>query len=305
MNAKKWLVSFFFFSTVLMILIELKYQLYPIDRHEVDYLVNKYMPSLTNKEYETVILGDSLAHNAFEGLLLKDNILDITSNQAISMAGNYFLLKRYLEKNKVPKKVFLFSIPNLLYNNLTEIYTYNYFETIFTNKDEKEQMVTIKPDLYKNGFDLNKYFESRKHSIDIGGYTPKQRIRYTNIDEKTLEKLPNFMNEKIQAQIDFLEKNKNIMEDIPKIYLDKILELCKNKNISFTFIIEPIPDEYNTIFKTSKWYGYLVEKNINYVNINDYYRFNTSFFKSDGIHIHGKVNQYYQNLIDTYIVDIY
>jgi len=305
MNAKKWLLSCFLFFLSLIFLVELKYQIYPGNRHVVDYIVNEYIPTLINKKYNTLIIGDSLAHNAFSNLLLKDNILDLTTNQAISMAGNYFLLNRYLEKNQAPKKLYLFCIPDLLHNDLNQIFTYAYFESVFTRKKEIKEIKEIKPNLYSSKFDLNKFLERRKKSLNFGGYKPKKRISYIKINEKSLKKVSNYMNKKIQTNILSAQKNKQKIDNIPKIYLDKIIKLCKNKNISFTLVIEPMPMEYNIIFKDSKWNKYLQMKEINYLNINDYYVFNTYFFKNDATHISGKVNQYYQNLIDKYILDIY
>jgi hypothetical protein len=304
MNAKKWLFSLLFFTISLSILIELKYQIYPGSRHRVDYLVNEYLPALNNENYETLILGDSLAHNAFGNLLMKENLLDLTSNQAISMAGNYFLLKRYLKNNKNPKNIYLFCISDFLHNDLNQVYTYSYFESVFINEEEIEEIKKIKPDLYNMDFDINKYIERRKKSIDLVSYKPKERLAYINIDERSLKKVPNYMNKEIQNNIAKAEGKKLILENIPKIYLDKIIDLSVNKDINFTLIIGPMPEEKNSIFKASKWNEYLIDKKINYFNVNDYYTFSNYFFRSDGVHIKGKVNQYYQNIINENILEL-
>jgi len=305
MNAKKWLLSLLFFTLSLIILIEIKYQTSPGNRHAVDYLVNEYIPTLSNKKYEIIILGDSLAHNAFSNLLLKKNILDLSSNQAISMAGNYFILKRYLSNNEVPKEIYLFCVPGLLHNDLNQKWTYSYFESVFTDNNEIKEIKRLKPNLYNNNFDIDKYLERRKKSINLGGYKPKKRLLPVEIDEKDLKKDLNYMNQKIKTNIIKTDKEKDLMESIPTTYLNKIIKLCQENNIDFTLVIEPMPKEYNAIFKTSKWNKYLTEKKIIYININDYYIFNTYFFRGDGRHIRGKANQYYQNLIDKHIIDIY
>ena len=248
---------------------------------------------------------ETAENNAFSNLLLKKNILDLSSNQAISMAGNYFILKRYLKNNKIPKEIYLFCIPGFLHNDLNQKWTYSYFESVFTDNNENKEIQKLKPNLYNNDFDIDKYLERRKKSINLGGYKPRNRLPHVEIDEKDLKIDLNYMNQKIKKKIIRIDKEKDLMESIPMAYLNKIIKLCQENNIDFTLVIEPMPKEYNAIFKTSKWNKYLTEKKINYLNINDYYIFNTYFFKGDGTHIGGKVNQYYQNLIDKHILDIY
>lgn len=306
MNAKKWLLSLVIYITLFIVIIEVKYQEFPGARHEVDYLVKKVIPNLYEKNYDTLIIGDSLAHNAFSNILLHKNILDLTSNQAISLAGNYFILQRYLENNKIPKKIFLFCIPGFLHNDLNQIYTYRYFETVFNRHQEIKEIKEIKPNLYNDKFNIDKYFESRKNAINLGGYKPPRRIVIANIEENDLEKVENYTNTKIKNRILQYKQQKDIVEDIPLIYINKIVELCKKNNINFSIVIEPMPKEYDKIYKSSKWHMFLQEnKRINYFNINDFYTFNTYFFKHDGIHVSGDVSQYYLKLIDKNILDIY
>ncbi|MFC2073937.1 hypothetical protein ACFLR3_01665 [Campylobacterota bacterium] len=305
MNSRKWLLNFLIITMTLFILIEFKYQIHPSSRHEVDYLVNEYIPTLKNADYETVVLGDSLAHKAFSSLIIKNNILDLTSNQAISMAGNYFLLKRYFKNNNLPKSIYLFIIPGFLHNNLNQIYTYSYFESVFTSEDEMREIKLLKPNLYNNYFNINKFLERRAKAMHFDGYKPGRKSQYVTIDEKDLIKRSSYMNEKIKNKIIWMKKRQYLIENIPRIYLDKIIKICQDNNIKFTLVIEPIAEEYNILYKTSKWNEYLIKKRINYININDYYIFNTYFFKDDGTHITGNVNQYYQNLIDKHILDIY
>ena len=306
MHGNKWIKVWFTFITVTVLLLEVNYRFYTYNRHYVDYLVNDFIPNLKNKEYETILLGDSLAKNSFSTLNIHQNILDLTSNQAISMAGNYYLLERYIKNNKVPKKIYLFFIPEFLQNNLDQNTTYLYFETVFNKENEINEIMSIKPNLFKNNFNINKYFESRKKSIMfLNHYTPKKRLNYEEIDESSLIKKVDFINKKISSRIAKSNNYRHVMKDIPKIYLKRIIDFCKNNNIEFTVIIEPIPSEINNIFKESDWNKYLKDQNIGFYNINNIYNFNSYFFRRDGIHIDKNMNMYYQNLIDKYILDIY
>ena len=309
MNAKKWLKSFIFFILGIVILFELKYQVAPVNRHEVDYLVKEMLPSLKNEKYETVILGDSLAHNVFSKLELKKNILDLTSNKAVALAGSYYILKRYLKNNDAPKEIYFFAIPAFLHYDLNENLTYSYFETVFTHSSEIKEIQTFKPELYSDAFNLDKYFESRKNALKIEGYRPEKRQKYIDVDEKELIKVPNFINEKIESNIAEAKAFRDKIEPLPKFYFEQLVALCKKENIQLTVVIEPIFKAYIPLFKGSKWDNYLKSKvskgEIVYKNINDYYAFNSYFFKRDGRHITGKVNQYYQNLIDKYILKLH
>lgn len=194
----------------------------------------------------------------------------------------------------------------LLDNNLDQEWTYTYFETVFTQKNEVDAIKKIKPNLYTNKHLLDRYVESRKSALSLTThYTPSRRIKHTFIDEKELKKEDSFMNVLISNRIKKAHQNALELRAIPKIYMTKIVDLCRQNNIDFTVVIEPMPKELNKIFKQSKFKYYLLDKNITVRNINDYYTFNNYFFKSDGIHVGKDVNRYYQNLLDKNILDIY
>lgn len=305
MKNKSWSIVFILILTVQVIAIELFYRTYDYNRHYVDYLIKTKLANFKNKNYETVIIGDSLANNALGTIKLHPHIADLTSNNAISVAGNYFILKRYLQENKKPKNIYFFCVPNHLYQNLDSIHTYSYFTTIFTKKEEIESIEKIKPNLYNN-YSFSKYTESRLKSLKfLTHYKPKKRTTAVLVDESTLVKKENFINNKIKEKINALKKDQNIVREVPKVYIDKIVTLCKEMNINFTLVIEPIPKDSNKNFIQSKLYMYLKEKNISIYNINEHYSFSNYFFRGDGRHIKGKVNQYYQNYIDEHILDIY
>ena len=167
MTNKKWIKNFFLNIIILIFIIEISYHLKSSNRHYVDYIINNILPNTKNKNVDILILGDSVAANAFKNKILKENIFDLSSNQAISMAGNYFLLKRFLEQNNPPKELFLFTIPQFYQNDLNQIWTYLYFETVFQNDEEFEEIKKIKPNLYLSENKLDKYLESRKNKYFI------------------------------------------------------------------------------------------------------------------------------------------
>jgi len=305
MNDKSWLKIFFTLIIIQVLAIEIFYRTYHYNRHYVDYIVKTRLAHLKNQSYETVIIGDSLAHNAMGHLKLHPQILDLTTNNAISIAGNYFILKRYLANNKKPKNIYLFCVPNHLHQNLNTIYTYSYFTTIFNKKDEMESIKKIKPNLYNNN-SFEKYTESRLKALKFfTHYKPKKREKAVVVKESELVKKENFMNSQIQSNIDLIKSDENTIHEIPKVYIDKILSLCKKEGINFKLVIEPIPQESNKSFMKSKLYKYLKDRNVSMYNVNEHYKFNNYLFKGDGRHIKGKANQFFQNYIDEHILDIY
>jgi len=86
---------------------------------------------LSNKTHEskdTLIIGDSVAKQLTDqNLNVKARTIDLSCNQAISLAGNYALLLNVLKNNKQIKKVYLLYLINSFGNNLNQKWTYNYF----------------------------------------------------------------------------------------------------------------------------------------------------------------------------------
>jgi hypothetical protein len=86
----------------------------------------------SSKEYypskDTVILGDSVAKELITtGLKDEINVVDLTCNQAISLAGHYILLVNTLSRNPQVRKVYLLYHVDSFKNDLDQIWTYNYF----------------------------------------------------------------------------------------------------------------------------------------------------------------------------------
>ena len=305
MNGKKWLLTLVVLILVQIVSIEVIYQTYKYSRHEVDYLVKERIPQLHNQEYKTLLLGDSLARNALGHIIMPQGVIELTSNDAVSMAGNYFILKRYLKDNRPPKELYLFCTPNHLYQDLNTQHTYSYFETVFNSKEEMEEIKKIKPSLYSNNFSWDKYMESRVKSLKIlTHYKEKGRAKLARSTTKPICEDKNFINRQIKQEINNVKRDKDIIYDIPRIYINKMSMLAKELGIKFTIVIEPVPKIVQNTFKKSKVYRYLQKQDIKIIDINDYYTFDNCLFKIDGTHIHADANIYYQNLISKYIFKI-
>jgi len=75
-----------------------------------------------------LVLGDSVANQLYNISDYNNEIYSLTCNQAISVVGQYLLLKNYI-KNNITKglKVYLIYHPESFSNNLDQNYTFNYF----------------------------------------------------------------------------------------------------------------------------------------------------------------------------------
>ena len=84
------------------------------------------------------MLGDSVGKQLYDNAKDYEDIYSLACNQAISMAGQYFLLHNYLEYNidSLPEKVILLCTPFTLRNNL-DIYAYQYFLKPFYTSEYK------------------------------------------------------------------------------------------------------------------------------------------------------------------------
>ncbi len=87
-----------------------------------------------------VLLGDSVGKQLFDGAQENDTVNSLTSNQAISMAGQYVLLDNYLKAGNTIDTAYVFFTPFSFVNNLDQIFTYNYFVKPFYRTEYMQLM---------------------------------------------------------------------------------------------------------------------------------------------------------------------
>jgi hypothetical protein len=98
--------------------------------HEVDRLV--YDVSHERFDADVVVLGDSVANGLFRHIELPPGRAAVlTGNQAIETAGQYFLLRRYLENNVTPRAV-VYGAIDPRSGDLNQPLTENYVQRCFT-----------------------------------------------------------------------------------------------------------------------------------------------------------------------------
>lgn len=305
MNSKLFTKLFFIFVILLFIIIEIIFQSNKCPyKNGVDYMVNYKLKSINKKSYTSLILGDSVSSMALFPTIIKDDILNLSTTVPVSFVGNYFMIKRYLNnKNKV-NSIYLFSTIELLNETLNRDLTYSYFESIFTKKSEINEVKKLRPDLYENTI-LDNYFISRKNILSFPKcFKTEEKQEPLYIEENKLVKKDSFTNRAIKDRIKKYEKYTAI-PSISKLYLNKIIQICKLHDIKLVLVIEPSLKYAEEMFAKSLWKRYLDKISVKVININDYYQFNNYAFESDGLHLRGMNNLYYQNLIDKYVVKLY
>ena len=92
-------------------------------------------------QIHTLYLGDSVARQLFPPNYELDGVRSLTTNQAISVAGQYYLLREALATHRGVREVVLFYQPRSFENNLDQVFTedyyFGYFRKIFVRIENK------------------------------------------------------------------------------------------------------------------------------------------------------------------------
>lgn len=117
-----------------------------LGRHEVDRRVADV--ERASAAPRTVLLSDSISYEALNGIDIPEGSLDLSSNQTIGVAGNYFLVKRLLENNPgevrgLERIVYALS-PSSLSINLDNLkWLETYFLTVFLRPEESRSIAQV------------------------------------------------------------------------------------------------------------------------------------------------------------------
>lgn len=302
---RNWILLFFVAVISILIILEfLSYQAKDKFRHEVDYKVH-LAHHTTQKNIDTILLSDSVTYEAMGKFQLNENILDLTSNQGISLAGNYFLLQRYLQQHKAPKEVFLFFIYGLFTNSLNSKYDYLYFTTVFTDKNEIHEIADYGK---KEVYDKLDYFNIRKLNIKkyFQEYVPGKKAIFNR--NYNLIKLQN------KADIKISDKKIKVFAQAKLFpfanhFLQKIIDLCKDNDISLVLVVEPMLYEQHRAYVNSDLYRVLKEKEakgaFTLMDANNYYQFGIQSFRKDRVHLGYEFQKKYLDIIDRHILKLF
>lgn len=110
----------------------------PLSHRFFSHTVDEMVFDIRHKSYSArvLVLGDSVGRQvAYVASRRDTNIVNMASNGGMEMAGHYFLLRRFLERNPPPQFV-VFLMRDPLSGNLRSIYTENYLQRCFGRPHE-------------------------------------------------------------------------------------------------------------------------------------------------------------------------
>lgn len=114
----------------------------PLSHGYFSHALDEMVFDLRHKSYspKVLVLGDSVGRQVAYVASGRDrSILNMASNGGIEMAGHYFLLRRFLERNQPPQLV-VFLMRDPFSGNLRSIYTENYTQRCFGRPHEIASM---------------------------------------------------------------------------------------------------------------------------------------------------------------------
>jgi len=122
-------------------------------RHPLDRLVANMDRVSANAD--VILLGDSVTQDVVGhyDITASNSVANLTTNQASGMIGAYFLLRRYMQKNKPPRRLVIASTPEFFaYSPVSptiEIYLASVFRTEAERADLKTAGIPLKARRWK------------------------------------------------------------------------------------------------------------------------------------------------------------
>ncbi len=194
--------------------------------------------SRQKKNVKKLIIGDSVSEQIYSANDYNDSIYSLSCNQAITMAGQYCLLKTFLEINKehLPKEVIVYYNPFSLQANLDR-FAFHYF---------------LKTFYYTNEYQESLDEECVKHRVkQIPQYRLAALPLTKSINWSPKYQLPN-------------ENKGSWCSPITLLYLHKIENICKEYNIPLRFTASFIKENrLNELTDLYKENDVLIKKFVN------------------------------------------
>ena len=202
----------------------------------------------TNKKIKKLIMGDSTGHALYPSEKEYDSIASMACNQAITFAGQYFLLKNYLETNKdnLPQEIIFLATPETFGNDVDQ-FAYQYFLKPFPILEYKSLYTDH---LYARIRTIPFYWTANLPFIQTSGYTPRvsvpaytERIHLSQLsyeylvlmDEITKEYNVPFRMESTPVRDDNQQGTEKVSQDLRTIGSKRLAHLLEPYIESITF----------------------------------------------------------------------
>ena len=174
---------------------------------------------------DEIIIGDSVGLQLFN-VGKQGNTLSLTSNQAVSMAGQYILIANYIKANPGKlRKIWFVIHPVMFINNLDQPYTFNYFFLpFFSNEYDEYFSARVLEHMRKYKY----YFIARKSWAKV-------------FIRKHLDFFPVDYSKLIRGRVAFKDWR---LSPISIEYLVKLQALCREHNIRIRLISPPLKKKF-------------------------------------------------------------
>ncbi len=184
---------------------------------------NSIRSSKTSRRVKRLIAGDSTGHQLYPSWKDYGSVaLSVACNQAVTMAGHYFLIEDFLQtnENQLPEEVVLVINPETFGNNVDR-FAFNYF---------------LKP------FGYVEY---------IHRFTPTLRRRIRQIPFYMLAYLPSYKLSNYSPSYEMTNEEFAFISPVSKEYLCKIAELTQRYGVKLRLVSSPVPNWRYDWFMTS------------------------------------------------------
>ncbi len=166
---------------------------------EIYHALNKSKKK--NDKVKKLLIGDSIAMQAYSCYEYNGRIYSLACNQAISLVGHYILLKNFLENNSHTSdlEVIMVFRPNSFKNDLNQIFTFNYFlKPFYFDYNYPHFTEYVFNQIEKIPF----YFAVKIPLIRKSRWSPKYNVQKIKLEEAYLSKISISYLKKIQSLCD-------------------------------------------------------------------------------------------------------
>ncbi|MFT6070202.1 MAG: hypothetical protein ACJAT2_001945 [Bacteriovoracaceae bacterium] len=286
----RYLFTTLLFAILLIVGLEVNY-LYGIKAPESEVSAKLITIDKTqDKNFEHVLFGDSVAHKALRGTILKDDVLDLSTTAGTNFAGLFFMLKRFLKNNNTTKKVHIIFTPFFL-KGKKEID--RNFSLWFDRDLERTLMSSyIKKPLSSTEI----YVNNRANSVNLYNFF---MVRLRLKREKYSP--PKELEEGILFT-PLSKENAGVDSDLAytSYFLDKLIALCASHKIELQLMIAPMAKPYyKEAYIDTKLPGFFSSlKGIEFKDLNKIIDIKDDGFY-DGHHLRTNWAKYFLNELDT------
>ena len=176
---------------------------------------------------DTLIIGDSVAGQMFEGLIGKDpSVLICPTNRAVTFAGQYIFVKKYLDTHPDAKEVYIVMYTGSLASTIDTQLSYQYVAMPFIINGYGEDLDDVVMSKLKRNYG-----------------SPFLHPRVMNmINNSAMDRVIFLKAVSEIAEHRFGEQEPEIVSDVTVDYLNRIYELCDSHGVEVCLLSTPLCD---------------------------------------------------------------